>query len=52
MMPDLGRYAFEVSLAYIASLALLAALIAWVWWRSARTGRELADMEARVRSSQ
>jgi heme exporter protein D len=51
MMPDLGRYALEVSLAYIVSLALLAGLIAWVWWRNARVRRDLAELEARVRAA-
>lgn len=27
MMPDLGKYAFEVSMAYVVSLALLAVLV-------------------------
>jgi heme exporter protein D len=42
MMPDLGKYAVEVSLAYLVSLALLAGLI----WLSARRYRAVkAEME-------
>lgn len=46
-MPDLGRYATEVLLAYGVSLALIGALILWVWARSRRAKRDLATLEAR-----
>lgn len=47
MMPDLGRYAVEVGLAYAGSLLLLAALVAWVWLRGRAARRRLAEVEAR-----
>jgi heme exporter protein D len=47
MMPDLGRYAAEVTLAYLGSLAALAGLIAWVWLRGRRVRARLAAVEAR-----
>ena len=47
MIPDLGRYVVEVSLAYGASLALIAALAGWVWLRGRRVRRELAAIESR-----
>lgn len=47
MMPDLGQYAFEVSLAYIGSLVLLGLLI-WLSWRQAQvTQRRLDEAERR-----
>ncbi|MGR3511656.1 MAG: heme exporter protein CcmD [Paracoccaceae bacterium] len=47
MMPDLGQYAFEVSLAYIGSLILLFGLI-WLSWRQAQvTHRKLDEAERR-----
>ena len=46
-MPDLGKYAFEVTLAYGMSLGLLAALIAWVLVRSRRVRTMLKEIEAR-----
>lgn len=47
MIPDLGRYAVEVGLAYAGSLALLGALVAWVWWRGRAVRARLAEVEAR-----
>jgi heme exporter protein D len=47
MMPDLGRYALEVSLAYVGSLAALAGLIGWVWLRGRRVRARLAAVESR-----
>ena len=47
MMPDLGRYAFEVTAAYVVSLAMLAALVGYFIWRGARMRRQLAEIEAR-----
>ena len=49
MMPDLGPYALEVGLAYGGSLALLAGLVAWVWWRGRAARARLAAIEARGR---
>ena len=43
MMPDLGKYAFEVSMAYVVSLALLALLVAVT---VARGRKVLADLRA------
>jgi heme exporter protein D len=37
MIPDLGKYATEIGLAYVISLALLAGLI----WHSLRVGRRI-----------
>ncbi len=42
MMPDLGRYALEVSLAYAGSLVALAAI---VWISVARAKRIRAALE-------
>lgn len=47
MMPDLGRYAFEVSLAYGVTLVLLAALVAFSVARARRIARELDAAESR-----
>ncbi len=47
MMPDLGRYAVEVSAAYVVSLALIAALVAISLARGARVRRQLREVEAR-----
>jgi heme exporter protein D len=52
MMPDLGTYAVEVSLAYVVSLALLAALIGWSWMRTRRTRQALETLETRLKSKQ
>lgn len=46
-MPDLGKYAFEVGLAYGLSFVLLAGLVAFIWWRSARVHKALKRVEAR-----
>jgi len=45
MMPDLGRYAVEVTSAYIVSLALLVGLALWYVARSRRVRRELDAFE-------
>ena len=45
MMPDLGRYALEVTLAYIASLGLIGLLVLWVWLRGRATRRALEEFE-------
>jgi heme exporter protein D len=46
-MPDLGRYAVEIGLAYAGSLVLLGGLVAWVWLRGRAARRRLAEVEAR-----
>ncbi|GAB4264764.1 MAG: hypothetical protein Kow0013_12290 [Pararhodobacter sp.] len=48
MMPDLGTYAAEVTLAYVASLSALAALIGWSWLRARKVRRDLAALETRL----
>jgi len=48
MIPDLGRYAVEVTLAYGVSLALIGALVGWVWLRGASVRRELDAVETRA----
>ena len=46
-MPDLGKYAFEVTLAYAGSLILLFGIV-WLSWAQARTSkRRLDDTEGR-----
>ena len=47
MMPDLGRYAFEVTLAYGVSLGLLAALVIISVLRARRVARDLEAAEGR-----
>lgn len=47
MMPELGRYALAVGLAYAGSLTLLAGLVAWVWLRGRAARARLAEIEAR-----
>ncbi len=49
MMPDLGTYATEVMLAYAASLAMLAALIVWIWARTRRVKHALQTLETRMK---
>lgn len=44
-MPDLGRYALEVSMAYGASLTLLIGLALWVWLRGRAVRRALEEFE-------
>ncbi|QBY00044.1 heme exporter protein CcmD [Rhodophyticola sp. CCM32] len=46
-MPDLGRYATEVLLAYGGSLALLVVMVAASVWQSRRVRRRLEAMETR-----
>uniref|UniRef100_UPI004047F1CC heme exporter protein CcmD n=1 Tax=Yoonia sp. TaxID=2212373 RepID=UPI004047F1CC len=47
MMPDLGKYAVEVGLAYAVSIALLGGII-WLSWRQAvKQKRALDAVEAR-----
>jgi len=47
MMPDLGKYAFEVLASYGASLLLLAGVVALTLWRGARVKAQLREVEAR-----
>lgn len=49
MMPDLGKYAEAVIWSYIASILLLAGLIALSLWRGAQMKRALAEVEARAK---
>lgn len=44
-MPDLGQYAFEVTLAYAGSIALLAGIILLSWVQARRAKRLLAERE-------
>lgn len=46
-MPDLGTYAFEVTLAYAGSLLLLAALVGASWAQARRSKRLLNEAEGR-----
>jgi len=45
MMPDLGKYAGEVTSAYIASLVLLGVLVLWTLLRGRAARAELQDAE-------
>ena len=47
MMPDLGKYAFEVLASYASSLLLLVAIVALSLWRGARVKGQLREVEAR-----
>ncbi len=47
-MPDLGKYADTVISAYVASILLLALLVAVSLWRGRRVRAEMADLEKRV----
>lgn len=49
MMPDLGAYATEITLAYAASLTILAGLILWVWARGRRVKQTLIALETRLK---
>lgn len=51
MMPDLGQYAAAVIWSYIASFALIAALVALSIWQGRRTLRALAEIEARAKTA-
>ncbi|MCZ8333383.1 MAG: heme exporter protein CcmD [Rhodobacteraceae bacterium] len=48
MMPDLGKYAFEVLSSYAASLLLLALIVGLTVWQGRRVKRRLAEVEART----
>ena len=47
MMPDLGKYAVTVLASYGMTILLLAALVGFSLWRSARMRRALREVEAR-----
>lgn len=47
MMPELGKYAFEVTLSYAGSLVLLALLIVVSWAQARRSKRLLDEAEGR-----
>ncbi|MEN8896154.1 MAG: heme exporter protein CcmD [Yoonia sp.] len=47
MMPDLGKYAVEVLLAYGVSIAILLGLIVLSWRQSRAVKRQLEQVEAR-----
>lgn len=46
-MPELGKYAGAVIGSYVASIALIAALIALSVWQGRRVRRALGQVEAR-----
>lgn len=48
-MPDLGKYAAEVTLAYAGSLGLLVALVALSVLQARRTKRMLDETERRAK---
>ncbi|MFT4782809.1 MAG: heme exporter protein D [Paracoccaceae bacterium] len=49
MMPDLGKYAVEVTSAYIVSLVLIGVLV-WLSWRKSKQVRlALEALEADLR---
>lgn len=47
MMPDLGRYAAEVAMAYGLSLVMLGVLILWIWTRGRKIKAALDVIESR-----
>ncbi len=47
MIPDLGRYAFEVTLAYGVSLGLIAGVVLLSVLRARRVARDLDAAEGR-----
>lgn len=47
MMPDLGAYALEVTLAYLVSLGLIVALAVVYWLRGRAVRQQLNDLESR-----
>ncbi|MEP3333425.1 heme exporter protein CcmD [Sedimentitalea sp.] len=48
MIPDLGKYADTVISAYVASILLLALLVAFSLWRGRRVRAEMAEIEKRM----
>lgn len=51
MIPDLGKYAGAVMWSYVASIALIAALVALSLWQSRRVKLALREVEARAEKS-
>jgi len=51
MMPDLGKYEVTVLAAYGVSIVLIVLLVAISLARSARTKRQLAELESRRRKN-
>lgn len=47
MIPDLGKYGFEVASAYVVSIVLLLAIIGLSWRQSVKQRRALETAEAR-----
>ncbi|MCV6597172.1 MAG: heme exporter protein CcmD [Mangrovicoccus sp.] len=47
MMPDLGKYAFEVVSAYLVSLGLIAILVGLSWRRAKAVRARLRELEQR-----
>lgn len=47
MMPDLGKYAFEVLASYGVSALILGVLVGASLWRGARVREALREVEAR-----
>ncbi|MBV7410113.1 heme exporter protein CcmD [Maritimibacter sp. DP1N21-5] len=50
-MLDLGKYAGPVIWSWVATLGLMAAVIALTWWQSKRAKAALAAAEARRTST-
>ena len=48
MIPDLGKYALEVTLAYGVSLFILAVMVLFVLRRAAKARATLTDIEAQI----
>lgn len=48
MMPELGKYAVTVLGSYVATVGLLAGLVAVSLWRGAKVKRALARQEERM----
>jgi heme exporter protein D len=51
MMPDLGKYVGAVLGSYVATIVLVAVLVALSFWQRARVKRLLAEIEARAEKS-
>lgn len=51
MLPDLGKYAFDVLLAYGLGLFLLVGLVVLSLWQSAGAARKLDAQERRAKKA-